>query len=322
MHETHEWAIVLAAGDGTRLGFLADDDGRPVPKQFWSLRGGRSLLGDALARAERVVGRARTLVVVAEKHRPLFEPELAGVPPQNIVVQPRNCGTAAGILLPLLNVFRRDPLARIAVLPSDHYVADDTTLVASLRRSFDALGSAAEDVVLLGIAPSSPETGYGWIVPTTEARGLARVGTFVEKPALDVATALMERGGLWNSFLMTFGAAKLLRMYEDRLPGLAEKMLRATAGASPDPLDRLYERLESRDFSRDLMQGNEHHLRVLRVPECGWTDLGTPERLVDCLEELGRAARSEGVDRGRFSLRAALQRFRIELPTLAGVGAA
>src|SRR5574341_1084165 len=92
------WAIVLAAGDGTRLRELTGD----VPKQFCRLAGERSLLALALARAGRVAARERTLVVVAERHRRWWAGELAGHPAENVLVQPENRGTAAGILLPLL----------------------------------------------------------------------------------------------------------------------------------------------------------------------------------------------------------------------------
>src|SRR6185369_7538261 len=93
-----DWAIVLAGGAGTRLHSLARDrQGRPVPKQYCSLRGGRSLLGDALARAERLVPRSRVLAVVAAEHSQFWAVELAHLPVHNVIVQPQNRGTAPGI---------------------------------------------------------------------------------------------------------------------------------------------------------------------------------------------------------------------------------
>src|SRR5262245_39381555 len=132
MTNSHEigrgWALVLAAGDGTRLRELTTRNGIATPKQYCSLRGGRSLLGDVLARAGRCVPRRRIVVVVAEQHRRFWERELADFPPENIVVQPSNRGTAAGILLPLLTVLERDPGARLAVLPSDHFVVRESVM--------------------------------------------------------------------------------------------------------------------------------------------------------------------------------------------------
>lgn len=322
MHDHHTWAIVLAAGDGTRLGFLTDEEGRPVPKQFWTLRGARSLLGDALERARHIAGIERTVVVVAEKHRSLWRHELRDLPAANVVVQPRNCGTAAGVLLPLLTIVRRDPDACVVMLPSDHHIDDDAVLEGALRDALAALRRDSESVVLLGVTPEGPETGYGWIVPMADRSAATRVERFVEKPSLAVARELMTQGGLWNSFIMAFQARAMVDLYEERLPGLVARMSRAIVGDGSATLERLYADLEVRDLSRDLMQGHERALSVLRVPSCGWTDLGTPERLVECLTELGRSTCVDAAERGRFSLSSALHRFRLDAPVVAGAGAA
>src|SRR5262245_54650103 len=147
------WALVLAAGDGTRLRELTTRDGHATPKQFCSLRGGGSLLSGALARAARCVPRKRILVVVAEEHRRFWEPELADLPADDVVVQPKNRGTAAGILLPLLTVLERDPEARLAILPSDHFVAREHVIAESLRLALASLEEGSGGMTLLGITP-------------------------------------------------------------------------------------------------------------------------------------------------------------------------
>lgn len=294
------WAIVLAAGEGTRLRELTTRSGVATPKQFCSLRGGRSLLGDALARAARIVPRKRIVVVVAEEHRRFWEPEVAGLAPENVVVQPRNRGTAAGILLPALSVMERDPGARLAFLPSDHFVAREYVIEASLRLALESLDEheSLEDHVagltLLGITPDAPETGYGWIVPARSDRLLRPVERFVEKPSASVANELFASGALWNSFLFAVEGATLLRFIEARLPELAASFGRVfaagtstAAGARAEQLDALYAELETRDFSRDVLQANEQRLRLEVVPPCGWTDLGTPARVAACLAALG-----------------------------------
>lgn len=284
------WAIVLAAGEGSRLRELTSRDGIDTPKQFCSLRGGRSLLGDALARAARIVPRKRVLVVVAEQHRRFFERELAGLPARNVVVQPRNKGTAAGILLPLLAVLERDPEARIAFLPSDHFVAKEYVIESSLRLALESLDELESELTLLGITPDAAETGYGWIVPRSSDRLLRPVERFVEKPAPAVAAELFAAGALWNSFLFAVKGRTLLRSYAERLPRLLSAFQDAHADAPserPARLAALYAGLETHDFSRELLQGSEHRLRLEIVPPCGWTDLGTPERVEACLATLG-----------------------------------
>lgn len=293
MTSTNSWAIVLAAGEGTRLRELTTRSGIPTPKQFCSLRGGRSLLGDALARAARIVPRKRIVVVVAEEHRNLWGPEVAGLAPENVVVQPRNRGTAAGILLPALSVLERDPGARLAFLPSDHFVAKEYVVEASLRLALESLDEREGGLTLLGITPDAPETGYGWIVPAKSDRLLRPVARFVEKPPESEAKELFASGALWNSFLFAVGGRTLLGFFEARLPGLVADFGRAfAAGARPartrtERLEELYATLDTHDFSHEVLQAHERRLQLEIVPPCGWTDLGTPARVANCLAALG-----------------------------------
>jgi mannose-1-phosphate guanylyltransferase len=281
------WAIVLAAGDGTRLQQLTTERGVSRPKQYCSLRGGRSLLQTALARAGHVVPPERTLVVVAAQHQRFWSADLAGFPARNIVVQPRNRGTSAGILLPLVEVLARDAEARLVLLPSDHEVAEESVIASSMRRVLAALASPHPGVTLLGISPDGPESDYGWIVPA--ALGDRRVARFVEKPEPVLARKLLAHGAVWNSFLLAATGASLLELIERRLPALVARFREAFA--SPTDLaarmEELYAALPASDFSRDVLQGSEEHLRLEVVPPCGWTDLGTPDRVIACLASGG-----------------------------------
>jgi len=283
------WAIVLAGGSGSRLEALTKGhDGRSVPKQFCSLRGGRTLLGDALARAERLVDPDHVVAVVAAEHRRFWEPELAALAPGNVVVQPQNRGTAPGILLPLLSILERDPAARVVLIPSDHHVRSEAVLAVALDVALRAILSDSGRVILLGITPDAPTTDYGWIVPVGGNSRLQPVDRFVEKPDPVLARQLMDIGGLWNSFLMVGRGWSFLDLYARRQPLL----LSALAAASGSPaaeraaaLEALYPILPSADFSRDVLQGSENRLDVLEAPPCGWTDLGTPKRVAVCLRE-------------------------------------
>lgn len=277
------WAIVLAGGSGTRLGALtAAARGEAVPKQYCSLEGGPSLLGSTLERAARLAGEERTVVVVAAQHRRYFEPELAHLAPENVIVQPRERGTAAGVLLPLWAVLRRDPGALVTLLPSDHFVERERVLRGALREAAER-ARADDGVRLLGIAPEHPETQYGWIVPSAEP---GRVEAFVEKPDPALAAELARRGGVWNSFLVVARGRALLELYQERLPGLVDSFRAALGASQPQraaAVERLYECIDRRDFCRDLLEGSEERLRLSVVPPCGWTDLGTPERVAECL---------------------------------------
>jgi mannose-1-phosphate guanylyltransferase len=281
------WVIVLAAGDGRRLEALTRaPDGRPVPKQFCSFCSGRSLLGDALERGRRLAPPERIVVVVAEQHRAWWESDeaVARLPAENVVVQPENRGTAAGLLLGCLRVGREDGEAELAVLPSDHAVRDEETLAAAFERALDEAGGPLRPLVLLGITPDGPDPDYGWIVPARSVSGtLQRVSAFVEKPRRTVAERLMSRGGLWSSFLFAARLDVLLGLYERTVPDLKRLLLFALTGDSEASrlawLREIYPSLPVRDLSRDVLERCVDRLAVLAVPDVGWSDLGTPARL-------------------------------------------
>lgn len=287
MQTLEPWTVVLAAGDGTRLaGLTRLDDGRTAPKQFCSLRGGRSLLGDALRRALRISPVERTLVVVAEQHRAFWEAELRHLPRENVLVQPLNRGTTAGVLFPLLTLLQRDHEARLVLLPSDHFVANERVLADAVGAALLALGPQPASVVLLGVTPDAAETDYGWILPGAAEGPLQRVHSFVEKPPAPLARALFERGGLWNSFLLAARGLSLAALFAEHVPDLFEAFEQALGCPSSRrgaALREFYEGLPSSDFSRAVLQNSGERLRVLRVPSCGWTDLGTPARVADCV---------------------------------------
>ncbi len=284
----NDWAIVLAAGEGTRLRSLATDgQGQVTPKQYCSLRGGATLLEWSLQRAERVVPSERTLAVVAAEHGRWWRPQLSELPEDNVVVQPLNRGTAAGVLLPLLEVLDRDPEARVIVLPSDHFVAREAILQSALQHALADLARRGRGVTLLGVEPDGPVPDYGWILPGGRLPGgTLRVAAFVEKPDPAAASELMRRGGVWNSFVFAADAPALLGLYERRLPALLSTLRRARAAGRRDDLAAAYAALAPSDFSRDLLQGVVDSLTVLPVADCGWTDLGTPERVARCIERL------------------------------------
>jgi mannose-1-phosphate guanylyltransferase len=304
------WAIVLAGGEGSRLRRLTTtQSGVTVPKQFCSLSGGPSLLRQTLERAAALVPRERIVVVVSAAHRAFWREELAELPPQNVVVQPENRGTAPGILLPALRVCREDPAAEVLVLPSDHHVDDEATLRDAFRAALRDLRADPARIVLLGITPDAPDSQYGWIVPGRSLRGdTCAIDLFVEKPPADRAAQLFARGALWSSFLFACRIGSLMEAFELAAPGLLRAFLSESwrLGVPEADLADLYVGLVPTDFSRDVLERVPQRLGVVAVPPCGWSDLGTPDRIASVIRARTGRLRAGVTNGSRPSLRPVL----------------
>lgn len=276
-----KFVLVLAAGSGNRLASLTTTGaGEKVPKQYCSLFGGRSLLADAIARAELLASRENVVVVVAREHARWWEREFDGSVVR-VVVQPRDRGTAAGVLLGLRAIEVVDPNAHVTMMPSDCFVADEGALAASLLAAQATSGSGRP--VLLGMPADSPDPEYGYVVPIRSATTTQGVSAFVEKPDREQATALLRRGAVWNSMMLASPMSAMLRLYERRLPRMLAAFRWARPEEGPSRAAALYGTLEPADFSRDVLQGSEPFLDMRVATPCGWTDLGTPSRVKACV---------------------------------------
>jgi mannose-1-phosphate guanylyltransferase len=291
-HGATAWAVVLAGGEGSRLQALTRNSrGAAVPKQFCSLRGGPCLLEDALGRALAIAPHRRMCTIVASQHRHWWNGLFTDLPDGNLIVQPRNRGTAHGILLPLLHILARDPDAHVVILPADHYVRDERTLAISLRQVAELARANDRDIFLLGMEPEAPDTELGYILPGQRRfkNSPSQILQFVEKPSASRANALVAQGALWNAFIIAGSVWALLRLFGDSFASTIvaiNNLIERKIGREGTTFDQLYESLPSLDFSQDVLQGHEAMLQVLPVPPCGWTDLGTPQRLGLTLQHL------------------------------------
>ena len=296
-NRSERWAVILAGGDGTRLRSMtraiAGDD---RPKQFCPIIGGRTLLDQTRERVALSVSTKKTLVVVTEKHRRFYQPLNVALPKDLVVVQPESKGTAPAILYALQRVAAKSPRAIVALFPSDHHFADDEVFMSHVDVAYNAVEARPETVILLGITPETAEPEYGWIEPENSilssiAGSITRVRRFWEKPANHVAQGLLERGCLWNSFVMVGRVDALLKMTERALRDLFDSFaeVRNTFGthAEAGAVRELYARITETNFSHEVLAMRPEDLTVMRVGEVGWSDLGEPSRVLSTLERIG-----------------------------------
>jgi len=285
--------VILAGGAGERFWPASRS---AVPKPFLRVVGGRSLLDATVARARRVAGRDGVWVVCGPEHAARIR-RATGLPAARVLVEPRRRDTAAAIALAALRVEAVEPEAVMAVLPADHYIPDVRAFAADLRRAARA-AAAAPVLVTLGVEPTRPETGYGYIrvgEPAGEEHpGLFRVRSFVEKPDAARARRYLRNGGyLWNAGIFVWSLRTILAEIERHAPDLHAAMAplrgrRPTAAS----VRRAYQNAPSFPIDTAVLERSRH---VWTHPvSWHWTDVGTWESLA---QELGvTAGRSRVVD--------------------------
>ena len=294
--------VILAGGSGTRLWPLSRAD---YPKQFLSLAGERTLLQDTVLRGRGACDGA-PIVVAAEAHRFLVAEQLASIdsPDATILLEPAARNTAAAIAVAAHRVATASPGAAdtvMIVMPADHRIDDADAFDAAIARAVAAASAGA--IVLLGIAPTRPDTGYGYIsvdgaAPSEGTLGIAR---FVEKPDAAAARALIGQGGCyWNSGMFVFRAGTFL----DALLRLEPDMHEATRRAVSDAVEDL-------DFLR-LDAGAFRSCRPVAVDVAvmervqgarlvpftgGWSDIGSWDAVHGTApaDERGNVARGDTV---------------------------
>lgn len=265
------YALILAGGGGTRLW---PSSRRSRPKQLLSLGGTESLLRSSFRRGESIFGRERTLIVTAADQAAAVRAELPELPAENVIAEPAARNTAAAVGLGAAVVARRAGAdAVLAVLPSDAFIGNEPAFARTLATAVD---EARTTIVTIGIKPTQPETGFGYLhLGAQRGPEVYDVGAFVEKPTLEKARQYLAAGTyLWNSGMFFFTAGRMLAEAKRHMPALGE----ALAGfvSAPD-FDRavaeIYPGVPATSIDYGIMEKTEG-IRV--VPgDFGWNDVGS-----------------------------------------------
>lgn len=270
------WAVIPAGGSGTRLWPLSRAN---RPKFLLSLTGERSLLQQTVDRLGPLAPPSRTMVVCGPAHAGEIARQVADVPAEHILVEPSPKGSGPAIALAAALIAQRNPTAIMGSFAADHEVGDTTAFTAAART---AIAAARQGwLTTIGLSPTRPETGYGYLERTEEpvagAPGAFRVRRFVEKPDLERARAYVESGHhLWNASMFVWRVDAFLAEVERLLPELYAGLLRITA--SWDSVEReatiaeVWASLPEITVDQGVM---EHADNVAVVPaEMGWSDVG------------------------------------------------
>jgi mannose-1-phosphate guanylyltransferase len=263
------WIVIMAGGGGTRLWPLSR---RRQPKQFLPLLpGDETLLGATVRRSLPLGDIAHTLVVTAASQVADVRRCVPDLPEANIVVEPTGRNTAACIGLAAVEVRRRDPAGVMAVLPSDQYVTDEAAFRAAALAALEL--AAAGEVVALGLHPTRPETGYGYIECGPPGGAARKVVRFVEKPDRTTAESYVKSGTyLWNAGMFFFPAARILADLQRFLPELATLLDRIAA--DPSRTSELYPSAPKISIDYAVMEKLPGAMWVIPA-QLGWSDVGS-----------------------------------------------
>ncbi|MGD9866602.1 MAG: mannose-1-phosphate guanylyltransferase/mannose-6-phosphate isomerase [Hyphomicrobiales bacterium] len=277
--------VILSGGSGTRLWPLSRAH---YPKQFIRFfdGAGPSLLGETLGRLARAEGFAAPLIVANDEHRFLVreEAERSGTGVGAIILEPAARNTCPAITVAALHAVRADPDAVLAVMPSDHVIADGAAFLDAVRAA--ARIAATGKLVLFGITPDRPHTGYGYIRAGKPIEGGAReVAAFAEKPDEETAKGYLAEGGYyWNSGIFVLHARTFLDEVERLEPEIPRAAQAALDGARAD---LSFLRLDAAAFASSPSISVDYAVmektpRAAMLPlDVGWNDVGSWSSLWD-----------------------------------------
>lgn len=269
----------MAGGSGTRFWPASR---RARPKQFLPIGTSEPLICSTRARVAPLVSLERTLVVAGAAHAELVRETLPDLPAENLLLEPVGRNTLPCVALAAAEVRRRDPRAIQAVFPADHVIAPEEEFRTSLRA---AVAEAAADVslVTLGVRPTYPATGYGYIergdeAPARDGHRVYDVARFVEKPDRERAERFLASGRfLWNSGIFVWSTDAIVAALQEHAP----REWDALRDARPADLGPVYERLDSTPVDVAILEKAARR-RVLPL-DVTWSDVGTWAALAEVL---------------------------------------
>lgn len=268
------FAVILAGGSGTR--FWPRSRGHR-PKQLLDIVGSESMIRQTMGRVAPLVEPSRIYVVTNEAHRGETRRHLREIPPSNILTEPvgRNTAPAVGYAAAIVSQVRPD--AVMLVLPADHLVADERKFRTALLKAA-RYAARSGDLVTLGVRPTRPETGYGYIrAGRAIGGGFRTVSAFVEKPDRGRAARYVASGRyFWNSGMFAWRADAVLREIRTHLPVLADgldEIASKRGGRRQAALRSVYPGLPSVSIDVGVLEKSE---RVACLPvSFKWDDVGS-----------------------------------------------
>jgi mannose-1-phosphate guanylyltransferase len=297
--EINYYAVIMAGGGGTRLWPLSRKE---RPKQMLQLIDDRTLFQTSVERLEGLFPPERILVVTVADQAREFQEQYPHIPEQNYILEPSPRGTASVVGLAAVALQSRDPQAVMAILTSDHYIGNEGRFRSLLRFALDV--ALAGHLVTLGITPTFPSTGYGYIhrgkrleilshqdnelaernLPALNAYQVIR---FIEKPDEERAKQMIQSGDYaWNSGMFVWRVDKIMSEFRRQMPDLATVLEEIGQAWGTDRQQKMFDKLwpgiNPQTIDYGIMEGAQN-VAVIPAEGLEWSDVGSWDAFFDVL---------------------------------------
>ena len=272
----NNYCLIMAGGIGSRFWPMSRTQ---HPKQFIDILGtGETLIQQTYNRFKKICPEENIYIVTNEIYKDLTKSQLAGITDEQIICEPTMRNTAPCIAYANYKIAAKNPEANIIVAPSDHLILKEEEFVRVMGLALEHT-SQNDDLLTLGITPTRPDTGYGYIQFIEEnASEIKQVKTFTEKPSLEIAKTFIESGDFcWNSGMFIWSLKSIQNAFKTLLPDV-DDVFKAGLGKynTPEEYDFIqtaYSTCESISIDYGIMEGSKNVFVI--SADIGWSDLGT-----------------------------------------------
>lgn len=268
------YCVIMAGGIGSRFWPLST---QKHPKQFLDILGtGRTMIQQTYDRISQLIPDENIFVISSKEYIDLTRAQLPEIPEDQIIGEPMMKNTAACNLYMASKIAQKDPDAKMVVLPADHLILKEKRFLEKIELAA-SLVSDNDYLITLGIRPTRPDTGYGYIQYLAQKQEpFHKVKTFTEKPSLEIAKTFLESGEfLWNAGIFVWSAKSILSAFEKHLPEMTQQFNYCEYNSKNEEecIELIYPKVQKISIDNGILEKAKN---VYVIPaDLGWSDLGT-----------------------------------------------
>lgn len=299
MSSKHNYVAIMAGGIGSRFWPMSRT---AFPKQFLDiLNTGKTLIQQTYERYKKLVPEENIYIITSSEYIPIVKKQLPQIAEENILGEPSRKNTAPCVAYISFKLLKKDPNANLVVAPADHLVTETTEFIKTSKKALDFVNHI-NAFVTLGIKPTHPNTGYGYIQHDTTAAApdIYKVKTFTEKPSEELAKTFIASGDfLWNAGIFIWKVKNIITAFEKYLPEMYEVFAaekeKFNTKDEKEAIEQIYPQCTNISIDFGIMEKADN---VYSIPASfGWSDLGTWNSAWDNMERdyLGNAVAGKNV---------------------------